>query len=73
MLAKIFGGKSWFKSMTAWGALGLAVAWTVVPGLAEIGVISAETATTLTGMLTKVSSLSAMLGLRKAATTANMA
>ena len=71
MLDQLFGGKPWFKSMTGWGALGLTMAWTLIPGLAEMGVISAETASTLSGMMTKAGSLLGMLGIRKAATTAN--
>lgn len=66
MLKEIFGGKSWFKSMTAWGALGLAVAWTVVPGLGEIGVLSPEATATTTGILTKISALLGVLGIRRA-------
>ena len=66
MLKKVFGDKSWYKSMTAWGVLGLTVAWTVVPAMGEMGVISPELTTTLTGMLTKISSLLGVLGIRKA-------
>ena len=72
MLDQIFGGKPWFKSMTGWGALVLTMAWTLVPGLAEMGVISPETTATLTGMMTKAGSVLGMLGIRKAATTANV-
>ncbi len=72
MLSQIFGGKPWFKSMTAWGALGLAVAWTLVPGLGEVGLVDTETASTMTGWLTKVSVILEFLGLRKAATTPNV-
>ncbi len=71
MLSKIFGGKSWYQSLTGWGVLGLTVAWTVVPALGEMGIISPELTTSLTGMLTKAGSLLGMLGIRKAATTAN--
>jgi len=72
MLGNIFGGKAWFKSLTGWGGLILALAWTLVPGLGELGALSPEMVDTLTGMMTKAGSLLGMLGIRKAATTANI-
>ena len=73
MLKEIFGGKSWYQSLTGWGVLGLTVAWTVIPAIGEMGVISSETTTMLTGILTKISSLLGVLGIRKAAQAKNVA
>ncbi len=72
MLKQIFGGKSWYQSLTGWGLLGLAVAWTIVPALGEMDIITSETTTMLTGALTKIGSFLGVLGIRKAATSKNV-
>lgn len=72
MLSKIFGGKSWYKSMTGWGTLILALAWTLIPGLGELGVLDAGTVDMITGMMTKSGTLLGVLGIRKAASAPNV-
>lgn len=65
MFDQLFGGKSWYKSMTGWAALLLTVAWTLVPGLAEVGALSPEVTTTITDWMTKLSVPLGMLGIRR--------
>jgi len=65
MFDDLFGGKAWFKSMVGWAALLFLVAETVVPGIAQLGVIDPELAGTLTGWLEKLSALLAGLGIRR--------
>ncbi len=65
MLDQLFGGKPWFKSMTGWGALLLTLAWTGVPMAGELGIITPETTTMLTGWMTKAGGLLGMLGIRR--------
>jgi len=65
MFDQLFGGKSWYKSMVGWAALIFTLAQTAVPGLAQIGAIDVETATTLTGWMTSVSALLGGIGIRR--------
>ncbi len=72
MLKSIFGNKSWYKSMTAWGTIGLTTAFTIVPAIAESGIVTSETGATITEWLAKISVILGILGIRKAATTKNV-
>jgi len=71
MFNEIFGGKPWYNSMTAWATLFLTVAYTLVPAISELGIVSPEVGATLTGWLTKISIPLGMLGIRRAATAKN--
>ncbi len=69
MLSNIFGDKSWYKSLTAWGLVvmaGLTSALTVLcaDGVSLIGV---ELCETLTSVFLTVGGVMTALGLRKAA------
>ena len=72
MLEEIFGNKPWYNSMTAWATLILTVAYTVIPAIGELGIVSPEIAETLTGWLTKISVPLGILGIRRAATAKNI-
>lgn len=72
MFKQMFGDKKWYQSLTGFGLLALAVAWTVVPALGEMGVTSPETTTMVTGILTKIGSFLGVLGIRKAASAPNV-
>jgi hypothetical protein len=72
MLGNIFGGKTWYKSMTAWGVLFLTVAWTIIPEMANLGLITVEGAGTLTKWLTVISGPLNILGIRRAAQAPNV-
>ncbi len=73
MLNEIFGGKSWYKSMTAWATVFLTVAYTLIPALGELGITSPEQTLAFTGWLTKASVPLAILGIRRAAQAKNIA
>jgi len=72
MFDQIFGGKKWFQSITGWAMLIFVLAETAIPGLAELGAITPETAATLTDWLVKGSALLGAAGIRKAATSNNI-
>jgi len=65
MLDDLFGGKPWFKSLTAWGTLIFILAWTAVPAMGEIGLISAEAAAMLTKWMTVAAGPLGVIGIRR--------
>ena len=68
MLKDLFGGKKWFQSLTAWGLVVLAVGNAAAVALASSGLVSHETATTLTSVVDWVGGVATALGIRRAAT-----
>ena len=73
MLNSILGDKPWFKSMTAWGVLILTAAWTVVPLMGEMGLVTIEVSASMTKWLTVISTPLNLIGIRRAATAKNVA
>lgn len=73
MFGKLFGGKSWYKSMTAWAALIFLVAQTAIPAAGDLGIIDFMLSETLMDWMTKGSALLGGLGIRKAASAPNVA
>jgi len=65
MFDQFFGGKAWFKSMTAWGILLFTLAQTAIPQMAELGLVTVDVAATLTHWLTVVSVPLGALGIRR--------
>ena len=73
MLDQLFGGKPWFKSLTAWGSLIFILAWTAIPALGELGLTSPEVTATLTKWLTVASVPLSAIGIRRATNTVEVA
>lgn len=71
MFNQIFGGKKWFQSITGWAMLIFVLAETAIPGMAELGALTPETAAMLTGWMEKGAALLGGAGIRKAATSTN--
>ena len=72
-ISNIFGGKVWYKSLTAWGVLIWTIAQTAVPAAANVGIISADAAATLTDWMNAIAVPLGALGIRKAAITPDVA
>ena len=72
MLKNIFGGKSWYKSMTGWAALIFFSAEKIVPEIGSSGLLDAGTVASITGWMTTISVILGALGIRKAATSKNV-
>ncbi|MHC4224573.1 MAG: hypothetical protein ACYSUN_11330 [Planctomycetota bacterium] len=66
MLDKIFGGKPWFKSMTAWGIVIATVGTVALKTVATSGLVQPETAATLMTVVQWIGAATTALGLRKA-------
>jgi len=72
-ISAIFGGKSWYKSLTAWGVVlwaGLAPMLSAACG-DEASLLPATTCATLSTVATWAGSILTVLGVRKAATAPN--
>lgn len=65
MLDQLFGGKVWFKSMTAWGTFVFILAWTAVPALGELGLVTTDVAATLTKWMTVAAVPLGTIGIRR--------
>jgi len=68
---KIFEGKPWYRSMTAWAVVILAGAETVVPLAGEMGLADPEQMAALTSYMQKLAAAMGALGIRRAATRTN--
>jgi hypothetical protein len=72
-LSKLFGGKSWYKSITAWGVILWAMA---APGIEtacdpNIALLSVSTCNMLSAILAKVGAALTVIGIRRASTAPN--
>lgn len=72
MLDQFFGGKAWYKSATGWGIVIFAGGSAVAKALCEVELVSVETCATLTSAVQWIGGIITTLGLRKAATSANV-
>ena len=72
-LNAIFGGKSWYKSLTAWGLVILGGISPLVGGACapDVSLLSFETCEYLTTALNWAGQILTVLGIRKAATAPN--
>lgn len=61
-----FSGKSWYKSLTAWGLVVFTAGDALVGEACALGLIGDETCATLEGWIVKVSGVLVGLGLRRA-------
>lgn len=73
MFEKLFGGKPWYRSWTAWGLVVIAVAQTFVAQTCDLGLLSVTACAAATKYITLIGSGLATLGIRKAATAKNVA
>lgn len=72
MFKDLFGGKPWFQSVTAWGLVIAAVGTATLTAVATSGLVAPETAETLMTAVQWIGGVVAALGIRKAATSANV-
>ncbi len=61
-----FGGKPWYKSVTAWAQVALAVAETVPPALAAAGLADRELMSLLTAWVERAWAVATAIGIRRA-------
>lgn len=66
MLNQIFGGKPWFKSLTAWGIVIAAVGTVALKSVAASGLVDGDTAAQLLLYVQYIAAATTALGLRKA-------
>ena len=71
MLENLFGGKSWYKSLTAWGVIVFIVVTSAIDQVCAAGVASDSLCATLTTWSETIGAVLVTLGIRKAATAPN--
>jgi hypothetical protein len=71
MLTQFFGGKAWFKSMTAWGLIVWATAEAVMGQICEAGILSPDACSSAGAIVSAAGAILAALGIRRAATAPN--
>lgn len=71
MLENLFGGKPWFKSVTAWGIVIFAAGSAAATGACEVGLLSTSACATVMSIVKWTGGILVTLGLRKAATAPN--
>ena len=65
-LGTLFGGKPWYRSMTAWAQVVLLAAETIVPALAALELADPEQMAALTSCMEKLWAVMTALGIRRA-------
>lgn len=71
MFKDLFGGKPWFKSVTAWGLVIFAAGSAAATGACEVGLLSSSVCETAMTVVQWTGGILVTLGLRKAATAPN--
>lgn len=61
----IFGDKSWYESLTAWGLVFYTGSGAVLEQVCALGLLEAATCATATAVLTKVGVVMTALGIRR--------
>ena len=73
LFSNIFGDKSWYQSLTAWGLIVLVGLTGAASEAAQAGLLSPEVGDVVTSWSTKIGTILTALGIRRAGTAPDVA